>query len=97
MQNAAPTAACLDAATARPSTGRDLTLAVLPGRGPRWPAVHATSVRHAGTRNGDNMADQWVRLGMAIVIIALVSLGLYQFGGRASAVEPSFHGFAFRP
>jgi hypothetical protein len=43
------------------------------------------------------MADQWVRLGMAIVIIALISLGLYQFGGRAGAVEPRYHGLNFRP
>ena len=34
------------------------------------------------------MADHWVRLGMAITIIALVSVGLYQFSGRASAIEP---------
>jgi len=44
-----------------------------------------------------NMADQWVRLGMAIVIIALVSLGLYQFSGRASAIEPAVGGLTFRP
>jgi hypothetical protein len=43
------------------------------------------------------MADQWVRLGMAIVIIALISLGLYQFSGRAGAVEPNFHGITYRP
>lgn len=35
------------------------------------------------------MADHWVRLGMAITFIALVSVGLYQFSGRASAFEPS--------
>lgn len=34
------------------------------------------------------VVDQCVRLGMALVIIALVSIALYQFGGRASAVEP---------
>lgn len=34
------------------------------------------------------MADQWVRLGMAIVIIALISIGLYQFSARAGVVEP---------
>ena len=44
-----------------------------------------------------NTADQWVRLGMAIVIIVLISFCLYQFGGRASAVEPSFGGIAYRP
>lgn len=35
------------------------------------------------------MVDQCVRLGMALVIIALISLALYQFGGRASAIEPN--------
>jgi len=44
-----------------------------------------------------SVAEQWVRLGMAIGIIALISIGLYQFGGRASAVEPTFSGIAFRP
>ena len=44
-----------------------------------------------------SVADQWVRLGMAIVIIALISLGLYQFGGRANAVQPAFNGLAQRP
>jgi hypothetical protein len=34
------------------------------------------------------MADQWVRLGMAIVIIALISIGLYQFSARAGVLEP---------
>jgi hypothetical protein len=43
------------------------------------------------------MIDQWVRLGMAIVIIALISVGLYQFGGRASAVEPTVHSISYRP
>ncbi len=33
------------------------------------------------------MADQWVRLGMAIIVIALISIGLYQFSGRAGVVE----------
>ena len=36
----------------------------------------------------------WVRLGMAIVIIALISLGLYQFSGRAGAVEPTVTGLS---
>ena len=39
-------------------------------------------------RSGDfkmMMVDQCVRLGMAIVIIALISLALYQFSGRAHA------------
>jgi hypothetical protein len=38
--------------------------------------------------NGDYavmMVDQCVRLGLAIVIIALISLALYQFSGRARA------------
>lgn len=43
------------------------------------------------------MVDCWVRLGMALVLIALVSLGLYQFGGRAGAVEPHFTGMTYRP
>jgi hypothetical protein len=34
------------------------------------------------------MTDQWVRLGMAITIIALISVSLYAVSGRASAVEP---------
>jgi hypothetical protein len=40
------------------------------------------------------MADQWVRLGMAITIIALISVGLYQLSGRAGAVEPNLPGIA---
>jgi hypothetical protein len=44
-----------------------------------------------------SVADQWVRLGMAIVIIALISLGLYQFSGRASAVQPTLGGIAHQP
>jgi hypothetical protein len=43
------------------------------------------------------MTDQCVRLGMAIIIIALISIGLYQLSGRASAVEPNFNGIAYRP
>jgi len=46
---------------------------------------------------GTKMVDQWVRLGMALVIIALVSIGLYQFSGRAGAVEPNYSGLSFRP
>jgi hypothetical protein len=43
------------------------------------------------------MAEQWVRLGMAIVVIALISAGLYQFGGgRAAAVEPNIHQIGLR-
>lgn len=33
------------------------------------------------------MADHWVRLGMAIVVIALISFGLHIFGARASVTE----------
>jgi hypothetical protein len=43
------------------------------------------------------MADQWVRLGMAIVIIALISIGLYQFSTRANAVEPNISGHHLPP
>jgi hypothetical protein len=42
------------------------------------------------------MADQWVRLGMAIVIIALISVGLYQFSARAGGVEPVAPGIAYK-
>jgi hypothetical protein len=42
------------------------------------------------------IADQWVRLGMAIAILALISIGLYQLSGRAGAVEPAAPGFAFK-
>jgi hypothetical protein len=40
------------------------------------------------------MADQCVRLGMAVVIIDLVSLALYEFSGRARAVEPVVNDFS---
>jgi hypothetical protein len=39
--------------------------------------------------------DQWVRLGMAITIIALISVSLRQFGGSARAVEPSIPSIAY--
>jgi hypothetical protein len=43
------------------------------------------------------MAEQWVRLGMALVVIALVSAGLYSFGsGRAAALEPSLQAIGLR-
>ncbi len=32
------------------------------------------------------VVDQCVRLGMAIVIIAMISLALYQFSGRVNAL-----------
>jgi hypothetical protein len=57
---------------------------------------HATKLRRE-KKKGADMVDQWVRLGMAIVIIALVSIGLYQFSGRAGAVETNFSGIAYRP
>ena len=41
------------------------------------------------------MADQWVRLGMAIIIIALISSGLYQWNGRTSTVGPSLSGITY--
>ena len=34
------------------------------------------------------MADHWVRLGMALALIALVSMGMYSAAGRANAVGP---------
>ena len=34
------------------------------------------------------MAEHWVRLCMALVIIALVSLGMYAFAARANAIGP---------
>ena len=42
------------------------------------------------------MVDQWVRLGMALVIIALISIALYQFAGRAGAFEPTVSILHFR-
>jgi hypothetical protein len=41
------------------------------------------------------MTDQCVRLGMAIVIIALISAAFYQFSGRASAIEPMIGGISY--
>jgi hypothetical protein len=43
------------------------------------------------------MMDQWVRLGMAIVVIALISVGLHQFSRHAIAVEPGFPAMTYRP
>jgi hypothetical protein len=34
------------------------------------------------------MTNDWVRLGTAIAIIALISVSLYVFGGHAGAAEP---------
>ena len=40
----------------------------------------------------------WVRLGMALVIIALISAGMYSFSGRAGAAGPYVGtGFVLRP
>ena len=35
-------------------------------------------------------AEDFVRLGMALVIIALVSVGMYSFSSRANAVGPLY-------
>lgn len=43
------------------------------------------------------MAEQWVRLGMAVVVIALISVALYQFGGgRAAVVDTNVPGIGLR-
>jgi hypothetical protein len=42
------------------------------------------------------MADQWVRVGMVLTIIALVSIGLYQVNVRAGMGEPAVVGFTDR-
>jgi hypothetical protein len=34
------------------------------------------------------MADDWVRLGMALAVIALVSVGMYSFSGHANGASP---------
>jgi hypothetical protein len=40
----------------------------------------------------------WVRLGMALVLIALISVGMYSFAGRAGAAGPfAGSGFVLRP
>ena len=36
-----------------------------------------------------SVTDQCVRLAFAIILIALVSFGLYQFAGRAAAYVPT--------
>ncbi len=47
---------------------------------------------------GSKATDQCVRLGLAIIIIALISIGLYQFSGRAGAFEPNIGGsIGYRP
>ena len=42
------------------------------------------------------IADDWVRLGLALVVIALVSLGMYSFSERAAVSSP-FNGVSFVP
>jgi hypothetical protein len=54
--------------------------------------------KHAATRHaGANTVDQCVRLGLAIIIIAVISLCLYYFSGRANALAPSVSSIAYRP
>jgi hypothetical protein len=43
------------------------------------------------------MADDWVRLGMALVIIALVSVGMYSFTSRASSGPVTGTSLVLRP
>lgn len=61
-------------------------------------AAAAIDSSHRDKLGGAEMADQLVRLGMALVVIAMISAGLYVSGsGRASAVEPGIHGIGLRP
>lgn len=41
------------------------------------------------------MADAFVRLGLALAAIALISVVFYQFAKPASAVQPSFSAAAY--
>jgi hypothetical protein len=34
--------------------------------------------------------DDWVRLGLALVIIALISVGMHQFSAHAHTVDATF-------
>jgi hypothetical protein len=36
------------------------------------------------------ITEDWVRLGAALVVIALISLGMYQLRARASTVDATF-------
>lgn len=54
------------------------------GSGPQ----HYFGVAGKSSRGNVTMADQWVRLGMALTIIALISFGLYQFSARAGMAQP---------
>jgi hypothetical protein len=47
-------------------------------------------------RTRTRLTDQCVRLGMAIVVIALISVALYQFGNRAGAL-PNGGSITYRP
>lgn len=42
------------------------------------------------------MVEQLARLGLALAVIALISLGLYQFSGGAGAVEPGLSWLTYR-
>ena len=67
-----------------------LTLPIHPVCGRQWPdAPGNTSLCAQWEKYEGNvtMADQWVRLGMALAIIALVSIGLYQFNARGTMAE----------
>ena len=58
---------------------------------PAWqPPAGAVNVFKGRAAGDPTMAEQLARLGIALAFIALISLGLYQFSGRASAVEPRF-------
>lgn len=41
------------------------------------------------------MADNFVRLGMVLTVIMLISAVFYQFGKPASAIEPNLTGFTY--
>jgi hypothetical protein len=44
------------------------------------------------------MADHWVRLARALVLIALISIGMYSLAGHAGAAGPFANsGFVLRP
>ena len=43
------------------------------------------------------MADDWVRLGMALVVIALVSVGMYSFSSHANTRPYKDTTFVLRP
>jgi hypothetical protein len=49
-----------------------------------------------GQRLGAATTDQCGRFRMAVVIIALVSVGLYQLSGRTGAAEPVISDLSLR-